>query len=464
MSAPVPPPPPVDAPPPDDVSTGAELGRLAVLAWPITLAQLGMMSLHLVDTAIVGRSSVDDLAGVALGRSIAFLTVSAGMGIPFALETLATQAVGASEPDAAWSALRGAIRASLVAIVPITFVALAITFALPRFGVEAAIADRARAFVIGNAPGSYGFLLFLATKTYLQAHGRTTPALIAAAIANVVNVVVCSLLVRGDDALVSVGLAGVGLPRWGAFGAGLSASLASLLLGALTLYAAHALRPREAARVPPMPMTRVARIGLPIGLQLLAEVGVFSVVALVAGRLGARVVSAHQVAIGLASTTFMVALGVSGATAVRVGIAVGAGRSPRRVGVLGTLLGVGTMSLGAAMFLTFPEPLARLFTTDPDVVATSVLLLRIAALFQLFDATQGVVAGALRGAGDVRFPFLVMLVGYWGLGFPVALFLAFRVGWGASGLWWGLAAGLAFVAVALVARFAHITAKPIVRA
>ena len=442
----------------------SELARLVSLAWPITLAQLGMMSLHLVDTAIVGRSSVDDLAGVALGRSIAFLTVSAGMGIPFALETLATQAVGAGEPEVAWAALRGALRASLVAIVPLSVVAVAITLALPRFGVDAAIADRALSFVVGNAPGSYGFLLFLAAKTFLQAHGRTSPALVAAGIANVVNLIVCSLLVRGDDALRSVGLSGMGLPRLGAFGAVLAASIATLLLGALTFYAAWQTRPRDASSTPPLAMSRVARIGLPIGLQLLAEVGVFSVVALVAGRLGARVVSAHQVAIGLASTTFMVALGVAGATAVRVGIAVGAGRSPRRVGFLGVGLGVGTMSLGAAMFLTVPEPLARLFTTDPDVIATSVRLLRIAALFQLFDATQGVIAGALRGAGDVRFPFAVMLVGYWGVGFPLALVLGFHLGWGAAGLWWGLAAGLAFVAAALLARFTYIAARPIARA
>jgi MATE family multidrug resistance protein len=442
---------------------GEEIVRLASLAWPIALAQLGMMGLHLVDTAVVGRNGVEDLAAVAIGRSIAFLTIAAGMGIPLSLEALATQAIGAGEPQTAWAALLGALRASLIAWVPITLVSFAVTLVLRPLGVEDAVAHRALLFVIGNAPGSYGFLLFLAAKTFLQGHGRTTPALVAGVVANAFNFVVCSLLVRGDDALVAVHLAGIGLPKLGAFGAGVAASLASLLLGGITFYAAWAHRPRPDAAIRAMSMARIARLGLPVGLQLFAEVGVFSVIAMVAGRLGSRVVSAHQIAIALASTTFMIALGVSGATAVRVGVAVGAGRSPRRIGFVGVGLGIGTMSFGALAFLLVPEPLVRLFTTDPVVVATAVRLLRIAAMFQLFDATQGVLAGALRGAGDVRFPFVVMSIGYWCVGFPLALGLAFGLGWGAEGLWWGLSAGLCSVALSLLGRFIRITSRPIFR-
>lgn len=450
-----------------------EIALLLALAWPIALAQLGMMSLHLVDTAIVGHSSVDDLAGVALGRNIAFLCVSAAMGLPISLEALATQAIGAGEAETAWSALRGALRASLVAWLPVTVMSLAATLALVPLGVEPPVARRALLFVLANAPGAYGFLVFLSAKTFLQAHGQTRPALQAAIIANVFNFVACSLLVRGDDALtvLHLPLSPMGLPKLGSLGAGISASLASLLMAALVLRSAWrhrasgdaARREASVTRLPAMPIKRIARLGLPIGLQLLAEVGVFSVVGVVAGSLGPQVVAAHQIALSMASTTFMAVLGVSGATAVRVGVAVGAGHPPRRIGFVAVGLGLGIMSIGATLFLVFPDRLARVFTSDPEVVAMAVRLLRVAAMFQLFDATQGVVAGALRGAGDVRFPFMVMLTGYWAVAFPLALTLGFGLGWGAVGLWWGLSVGLGIVALALLARFSYLTSRTITR-
>ena len=443
------------------MSLREEWKRLFVLAYPITLAQVGLMSLHLVDTAIVGKTSVDDLAGVALGRSLAFLTVAFGMGVPLSLEALATQAFGAGERETAWAALLGALRASLLVWVPISLVAVLLGAVLVPLGVEAPVAKRALLFLVANVPGALGFLVFLTAKTYLQAQGRTTPALVAALVANVFNFLACMLLVRGDDALAAVGLPAMGAPKLGALGAGLASSLASLLLAGLTLRAAWLLKPTR--KVTPMPVLRVARLGLPIGFQLLAEVGVFSVVAIVAGRLGAQVIGAHQVAISLASLTFMIAIGISGAAAVRVGAAVGQGRSPRRVGYTATALGVSVMALGALTFLFFPHVLGAPFTNDAEVHRIAVRLLRIAAMFQLFDATQGVLAGALRGAGDVRLPFLLMLLGYWGLAFPLALALAFGLGWGAEGLWWGLSAGLCFVAVALFLRFHRLTSRPIAR-
>jgi MATE family multidrug resistance protein len=435
------------------LSVRDEAIRIAKLAWPITLAQFGMISLHLVDTAIVGRSSVENLAGVALGRSISFLTLSAGMGIPLSLEALATQAVGAGEPENAFAAFRGVIRTCFVAWFPITLVSLACTLVLGPLGVEPAVSRKALLFLIGNAPGAFGFLLFLAAKSYLQANGRTTPALIAAVVANIVNYGTCKLLVGGSAPL--------GLPPLGAFGAGISASFAALILGGIPLYAAWRVRP--AREVEPLGLVRVLGLGVPIGLQLLAEVGVFSVVALVAGRLGSSVVAAHQVAIGLASATFMIALGISGAAAVRVGAAVGAKRSPRRSGYVAVGLGVSTMTIGALVFLLAPHVVVEPFTNDAEVRSIAIQLLRIAAVFQLFDATQGVLAGCLRGAGDVRFPFAVMLIGYWVVAFPLSLTLCFGLGWGAVGLWWGLSAGLCLVALSLFARFTRITSRSIDR-
>src|SRR5262249_12638339 len=163
--------------------------------------------------------------------------------------------------------------------------------------------------------------------------------------------------------------------------------------------------------------------GMPVGLQLLAEIGVFSLVAVLAGRLGRVAVSGHQIAIGLASFTFMGALGISGATAVRVGHAVGEGRVARRPGLVGFALGGVFMSASALLFLAFRRPLVMVFTDDASVIELGASLLVVAAAFQLFDGVQAVAAGALRGAADVRFSFIANVGAHWLIGLPCALLL-----------------------------------------
>jgi MATE family multidrug resistance protein len=408
----------------------------------------------LVDTAVLGRVSVTELAGAALGRAIAFASLAMGMGIASALEPIASQALGAGDRARAWGALGTTQRTVLVAWAPTVIASFALTLALEPLGVEASVVSRVRAFLTGMTPGMLMTLLFLATKTFLQAHGATRPALVGAAVANVTNFAVSNLLVRGDDALAAVHLPRVGLPTLGALGAGLAFSVAASVLYAITMRAAWAFREGSGVRVP---MRQVARLGIPAGLLMLAETGVFTAVSLLAGTLGERVVSAHQVTFGLASFTFMGALGVSGATAVRVGRAIGEGRSPRQAGTLGIGLGAGVMTVGAYAFAAFPRELVALFTADPGVIDLGASLVRIAALFQLFDGAQTVTTGALRGAGDVRVPFIANVAAHYLCGLPVALVLCFGLGWGARGLWWGLTAGLVVVAAVLAARFLAIT-------
>ncbi len=455
-------------------SAWTELRALARLSLPIALAQLGLVFMGLVDTAIIGHVSVEDLAATAIGRSIVFGVTSVGMGIGFALDPLASQAVGAGKPERAYQALRAGIQAAALVTLPTILIAFAVTLLLAPLGVDPAILPRVHAFMIGHAPGIFGYLAYLAGKSFLQAHGATRPALVASLVANIVNAVVCSLLVRGDDALVALGLPAIGLPRLGALGAGLASSIGSLLLAAIVLQAARSYRPvappaelppseTAAAEPAPVTLTTVLRLGLPVGLQLLAEIGVFSLVALLAGQLGTTVLSAHQIAVGLASFTFMGALGVGGATAVRVGHAIGAGRSPRQSGLVGLGLGAVVMSVGAAVFAVIPRPLIAIFTSDAEVIEVGANLLRIASLFALFDGIQAVASGALRGAGDVRFPFLANVAAHWLVGLPVALLLGFGFGMGAPGLWWGLTAGLVTISILLAVRFVQLSGRAITR-
>jgi MATE family multidrug resistance protein len=305
------------------------------------------------------------------------------------------------------------------------------------------------------------YLVYIVIRIFLQAHGETRPALIATLVANVVNATLCALLVRGDDALKWAHLRPLGLPRLGTLGAGLATSAGSIVLAAIIL--ASVWRHKPAAAHDVVPLKVVFGLGLPIALGLVVETGIFSLLGLIVGRLGSHTVSAHQISLGLASFTFMGALGVAGATAVRVGHAVGAGVSPRRAGLLGLALGTCIMMLGALVFTLFPRWLVGLFTSDREVIGTGTQLLYIAAVFQLFDGLQIVAAGALRGAGDVRFAFLMSLTSHWLIGLPLALVLAFGLRFGVEGLWWGLTVGLATNSALLIARFLRITKGEIAR-
>lgn len=436
----------------------SELETIARLALPIALAQFGLTLLGLVDVAVLGHVSAAQLGGASIGRSIGFAGLGLGLGAAAALEPLAAQAVGANEPHVAWRSYVSTMIACLLIWVPCSALSIGSTWLLAPIGVDPELVAPCRAFLVAQTPGLLLFALFLASKTFLQAHKRTAPALVAAIAANVVNVVACNALVRGELPLGRFGRIPLGIPSLGAFGAGLASTLSSVVLVGVVLFVIVPMRPREeVAPSAHVSVAKVLRLGTPIGFQLLAEIGVFSVVAVLAGRLGKVAVSAHHIAIGLASFTFMGVLGISGATAVRVGHAVGEGRSPRRPGLLGIGMGIAFMACSSAVFLFAPRPLVALFTDDPAITDLGVKLLGIAAAFQLFDGIQGVAAGALRGAGDVRFAFAANVAAHWLVGFPLALLLGFRLGLGAFGLWWGLLGGLVVVALLLLWRFLKVS-------
>jgi MATE family multidrug resistance protein len=172
------------------------------------------------------------------------------------------------------------------------------------------------------------------------------------------------------------------------------------------------------------------------------------------GRLGTEAVAAHQIALNLASLTFMVPLGVSAAGTILVGRAVGAGNpdAARRAVTAALVVGVGFMAITALVFLGAPGFLASVYTDDRTVLALAVVLIPLAGVFQVFDGLQVVSAGVLRGVADTRVPMMIGLVGFWLVGLPISLALAFPWGLGPTGLWWGLVAGLAVVSLALVVR------------
>jgi MATE family multidrug resistance protein len=426
----------------------ADLRALLGLAVPVVVVQVGLMLMGVVDTIMVGHVSAADLAAVALGNLYVFGSVGFGLGTLMALDPVVAQAVGARDQPAVARGIQRGIVLSLLITIPTTLVYLPAEQVLRFFGQPADVVPRAGDFVRWSIAGILPFLGFVVLRQSLQAMGRMRPVVTVILAANLLNALLCWLFVFGHAGSVR-----------GAAGAALASVCArwAMALGLLAL-AWKDLRPalvpfrREAFL--PGPLSRMFRLGAPIGVQYELELGVFAVVALLMGRLGTIQVAAHQVAINIASLTFMVPLGISAAASVLVGRAVGAGDAARARRAAGAALavGLGFMAASSVVLGFAPGPLARVYTSDPGVLALAILLIPLAGVFQVFDGVQVVSIGVLRGVGDTRAPMIVNVLGFWLIGFPVSLWLGFQAGGGAVGLWWGLVVGLAAVAIILVMR------------
>jgi MATE family multidrug resistance protein len=202
------------------------------------------------------------------------------------------------------------------------------------------------------------------------------------------------------------------------------------------------------------PLLRMFRLGLPVGLQFLAEAGAFGLTTVMTGWMGTTVLAGHEIALSLASMTFMVPMGVAAAAAVMVGHAIGRGdvAASRRDAVAALVVGVGFMAMCAVVFALIPDRLAALYTREAATFALAASLIPIAAVFQVFDGTQVISASILRGAADTRVPAILHGLSFWAVGIPLGALLAFRFELGAAGLWWGLTAGLSAAAVLQLAR------------
>ncbi len=415
--------------------------------------------LGLVDAAILGHYHRDALGGAGVGNSLVFGISCLGMGIMMGLDALLPQALGAGRRGDTRYILFDGLRVACWLGLVLSLVVCASPLILPVAGAPPTVAHEAELYIWTRAFGVMAFMIQVTLRGFLQAHHVTRPLIWAVVIGNVVNAAGDWVLVMGEPA--------IGLPPMGTVGA----ALATILVQVVTVVV-YAIATRQVLATlpqvprPPSAAKKIFRLGLPVGLQLGAEVSAFAAVAVLAARFGELPIAGHQVAINLASVTFSISVGIGAAVAVRVGHAVGAGdhHAARHRGLIGLGMGAVVMTAGAAAFLVFPAQLARMFTDDPEIVAAAVPMLRVAAVFQLSDGAQAIAAGALRGAGDTRIPFLANVFGYYVVGTAVAIVCAFGLDQDAVGLWWGLSAGLTATAIGLLARFARITSRPIARA
>ncbi len=441
------------------LSEGRALVRLSV---PLAFAHFGQTLLGAVDTAVVGRLGELPLGAAGLGNSLFFTVTVLGMGVMLGLDPLVAQAVGAGDDARARRALTQGVWLALLVGTPLMAGIVWLAAYLEAFGIASDSASLVRLYVVARVPSLIPFLVFVALRSYLQATGGTRPVVVSVIVANIVNVPLSILLVFGDSALTAVGLPQLGVPALGVAGAAWASTgctvVQMLVLAEGVRRGSSRLRLSD-WKVQRAPMATALSIGTPIGLQLLAEFGVFALVNVAMGNLDATSLAAHQVALTLASATFMIPVGIGAATSVRVGHAVGRRdeAGTRRAGFAGLALGIGFMLVSATTFLTLPRLLAHLITTDEVVVEAAVGLLAVAAVFQVSDGAQAVLAGALRGAGDTRFTLIANVAGHYLVGLPLGLVLTFTLSMGAPGLWWGLSAGLSAVALCLIWRFVKVS-------
>ncbi|HET9766334.1 MAG TPA: MATE family efflux transporter, partial [Thermoanaerobaculia bacterium] len=429
-------------------SFGVHLRRLLALAVPSTIAQFGAMLLMVVDVLMLGRVSVEALDSASLGRVWALGTMVAAMGLVFGIDPVATQAWGSGNRRRYEGALGSGIAVALLTSVPIGALWLLTGPSLRLLGQEPELTGGATQFVLAQLPGLPFLLVFIAAKQYLQAQGSVLPAMWVTLVGNALNVGLNWLLIFGRG----------GLPALGVFGSGIATSIThAFLAAALLLWMRWRGEPgdwrgawqRGRRR---RELAEVVGYGWPVATQLLLEVWTFQVATLLAGRLGAVALAAHTAAISLASVTFTVPFGVSLAAVVRVGNLMGARarRDAQRAAWVALGAGAGVMSVSALGFWVGRYELPKLFSAEPAVIAAAAAILPIAAAFQVFDGLQVVGCGVLRGMGQTRPAALFNVVGYYGLALPLAWWLGFRMRLGLSGIWWGLALGLASVAVLLL--------------
>ena len=443
-----------------------EIRPMVDLAVPIALANVGWMTMGIVDTMMVGRVSAAAIGAVSLGGVI-FSTVGIfGAGLMLGLDSLVPQAFGAGNLKDCHHSLLSSLYFSLPFSAALMGVLWLADSLLGSLGINPAVLRETIPFLKVLTLGTFPLVVFFALRGYLQGMNLVRPVTLALVSANLVNVLGDWTLVYGHFGFPAMGATG------SAWATVLSRTYLAVALLVVVLYHDHRAK-TGLLKTPLLPdLVRIRRLiamGLPAATQIVVEIGVFAFATALIARLDPVSLAAHQIAMNTASLTFMVPLGVGAAAAVRVGQALGR-HDPvgaRHAGWAAMVLGPAFMALASLVLLLAPREIARVYSPDPAVIRAGASLLMVVAVFQIFDGLQTVATGALRGAGDTRTAMICHAVFYWLMGLPLGYLLCFRQGWGAIGLWIGLCVALILIGVALLLawrrRVASLTGAPLLQ-
>lgn len=429
------------------MTSNAELRKLLSLSWPISLSFLGGIAMQLVDAMFIGRLGAESMAAVSLANAVYTLPFVIGLGVLSSLDYFIARDFGAELHD---ECRRWTVQGLWLALATGGLFSTVMLFSgkvYHLFGINGPEALLAEKYMNVLAYSMVPFFLFSVLRQGMQAYGIARPALWITIIANGVNAIFNWAFIYGHLGMPQLGMRGAAVATFG--------SRMFMLVAMAWVYAGWLKERGEKFewKRPLIPVQmKLLKLGAPAGGHMLLEVGAFSFASMLAGKLGAVWLASHQIVLNVASTVFMIPLGISSAAAVLVGQAIGEGR--RDVAIARGWLAlkfsaVVMVCIGVVAWLV-REPVVHAFTSDADVAVKSIGLMWIVTLFQLFDATQVVGAGVLRGAGRTHVSFISNFVGHWLIGVPLGMGLCFALGYGLTGLWVGLLAGLAAVAALLV--------------
>jgi MATE family, multidrug efflux pump len=426
-----------------------ETRRLLALATPVIITQVSMMLMGVVDVVMVGHVGVDALDGASLGRLWVFGTLLFGLGIVMGIDPIVAQAHGSRDSHRISLALQQGLVIAGLASIPVAVMWVFTEEGLLLLQQNPVHAHLAEQFALVQIPSIPVFYVYSVLRQYLQGRGIVRPAMWMAIMANGVNVLLNWMFIYGHWGAPALGVMGSGIATACTRGFMLATLIAFIVLWKLHEGAWHGWT-REALRFEGL--REVLHYGMPVGIHMGLEVWAFDLATLLAGKLGAVSLAAHTLALNLASLAFMVPLGVSLASVTRVGNLIGEGK-PRQAQTsawTAMVLGAGFMSITAILMVAFRFIIPRMYTQDAAVIAAGAAILPIAAAFQIFDGTQVVGMGILRAMGRTRPAAVFNFIGYYVLALPLAWWLGFSLHLGLAGVWWGLALGIAAVAIALV--------------
>jgi MATE family multidrug resistance protein len=420
------------------------------LALPLVFAELGWMSMGIVDTIMVGRlpDSAIAIGATGLGQNLYHSFAIFCAGLLLGMDTFVAQAFGREDlADARHTLVNGLFLA--VIFTPLLMLAVLSWPTLMRqFGVSPELVGPMTPFLRALNWGSLPLLAYFALRRYLQAVNVVHPIMFALISANIINALGDWLLIYGH----------LGFPAMGVEGSGWSTCFARVYMVAVLLITLLWVeRKRKLAhwhgiRIDFKRIYDLLRLGTPAAAQILLEIGAFAVASAMCAKIGPLAIAGHEVALNYAAFAFMVPLGISSAAAVRVGQELGRGDpvAARRAGWSAILLGIAFMTTSGLVFVSANKMLARVFSADPTVIQIGSSLLLVAAAFQLFDGLQIVCTGALRGTGETQTSMFANLFAYWFIGLPLGYVAGFKLQWGAFGVWIGLCVGLMLIGSALV--------------
>lgn len=422
------------------------------LAFPIVLSQIGQVMVSLIDNMMVGHVGTTELAAASFANSVFMIGMVFGMGITFGATPLVGKAFGDNDYRTTVIWLKNGLFSHVIAGLLLTLIMFGVYLLLPLMGQPPEVLELAQPYYILLCFSYFPFVLFFSFKQFFEGIGNTKIAMLITLTANVVNIIVNYVLIFGK----------LGFSEMGLNGAGIGTLVSRIIMPIMFVYfiarKSRFLEYFRSARLEQITKDRILqlfRIGIPIAFQLIVEVTAFGIGAVMMGWLGETSLAAHQVALGLASFTYMISLGVSQANTIRVSHQMGLRdyKSMISASMASTHLVLVFMSLMALLFVVGRNLLPYLFTTDIEVVKIAAGLLIVAAIFQLFDGLQVIMLSTLRGMADVTIPMFIAFLAYLLVGIPTSYIFTFVVDFGPQGIWFGYLVGLGTAGILFYLRF-----------